>query len=111
VRAAPNWEMAVDWWVSPRGGGDGDDGGRRRTGDLIDPGVRGRRTESRVDGEGGDVLECGCEEVERRGERDDSRRFERARARGDEGKRRAGRLGAAWGQERSGGGGVGCGAA
>jgi hypothetical protein len=23
VRAAPKWEMAVDWWVSPRGDGYG----------------------------------------------------------------------------------------
>jgi hypothetical protein len=76
VRAAPKREMAADWWVSLwGGGGDSDDGGQKRAGDRGDPDVRGRRTESRVDGEGGGVLECGCEEAERSGERDGGRRF------------------------------------
>jgi hypothetical protein len=32
VRAAPKWEMVVDWWVSPWGG-DGDGGGRKYAGE------------------------------------------------------------------------------
>jgi hypothetical protein len=43
---------------------------RKRTGDRGDPDVRGRRTESRVDGGGGGVLERGCEEAEQIGEQD-----------------------------------------
>jgi hypothetical protein len=39
VRAAPNWEMVADWWVSPWGGGDGDGGGRKRAEDRSSSGV------------------------------------------------------------------------
>jgi hypothetical protein len=31
VREAPNREMVADWWVSPGGRGDGDDGGQKHT--------------------------------------------------------------------------------
>jgi hypothetical protein len=64
VRAAPNQEMATDWWVTPWGE-NGDGGGQKH----------GRWTESMVDGEGGDVLERGCEEAELRGEQDGGQRF------------------------------------
>jgi hypothetical protein len=56
VRAAPKWKLAMDREGLTVGGGNGDGGGRKCVGGRYDPGVRGQRTESRVDGGGGDVL-------------------------------------------------------
>jgi hypothetical protein len=55
VRAAPKWKMATDW--EGLTGGDGD--GQKCVVGRGDPGVRGRRTEPRVDKGGGDVLRRG----------------------------------------------------
>jgi hypothetical protein len=47
--------------------GGGDDDGRKHARDRGDLGARGRRTESRLDGGAGDVLERECEEAEQNG--------------------------------------------
>jgi hypothetical protein len=87
VRVAPNQEMAADWRVSPWGGGGGAATVENASRDRDDPGVQGRRTESRVDGGGGSVLERGSEEVGRKGERDGGRWLLTALGRATEGKR------------------------
>jgi hypothetical protein len=57
VRVAPKWKMATDW--EGLTGGDGDGDGQKCVVGRDDTGVRGRRTESRVDEGGGDVLRRG----------------------------------------------------
>jgi hypothetical protein len=84
VRAAPNQKNGSRWVGLTVGAKNGDCGGRKCVGGRGDPGIRGRRTESRVDGGGSDVLWRGVKKWSGEESGTAACAFERARARSRE---------------------------
>jgi hypothetical protein len=84
VRAAPNQKNGSGWVGLTVGVKNGDGGGRKCVRGRGDPGIRGRRTESRVDGGGGDVLRRGAKKWSREESGTAACTFECARARSRE---------------------------